>query len=651
MIFIGSLNAQNNYTFNYDAAGNRTELVSTIPCEEFCDCPDPITSEWLQLDLIKNTDQCGPNKCLIRPVIDIPIDKDCYDHYTYDDGTGESDPIYSTDVINDLTWCVNRGEDFTLTILLYKTDTDLDPCILSKTESCEISCCESINVNFTPIPGTCCFTPNITTTDGSNCPLTFASVECYLGDATVPITPDQNGNICVPNANNTKIRYMVYYDNFPCEERFTYLTCESCDCPDRTETNGWLGIHLDKYDPACPPDHCKVTPIIDIPPTYNGCYDFYSMSYKLRDKAGNVVSSLDFTSRNMFGPNNEITGLPGCIPAGHKIQVSLRLYKDDITSDYCQVYSTEEYCQNVTLDLEPEPCMIDYPFEEWTEGGTVKVDIDGCVYWVTYRARKTDDGTQDIQLTNIESDDNSCDLPDDEIFKNSLVNAIDDLINQPVSNYLPNQDNDPCYDFWRVMQNTCWSEWTCFDGVNYFTTLVPCESDCCAKRLRVCRTTNGIEITPLNNIIQGSNDCESIIPPTYLPGVVQSVLPCDSKNCTMYNDWDDIGLIDDPDIRVDDFNYDPGNYKKSFGNNNNGFFRFRIIERANNIIIEIAESDYKNLRVEVVDINGKVLIDQDEVEVMNQVTLDSEKLENGIYMVRITSDNILLGNEKIIILR
>lgn len=61
------------------------------------------------------------------------------------------------------------------------------------------------------------------------------------------------------------------------------------------------------------------------------------------------------------------------------------------------------------------------------------------------------------------------------------------------------------------------------------------------------------------------------------------------------------------------------------------------------------EADFKNAKIEVLDVNGKVILEQVLTAKQNQVIIQTPDLPNGFYLCKILVDGIIANTEKITI--
>lgn len=661
---ISSLFAQQDtYNFSYDGVGNRIELDSPFLCSTFYPCSED-ANQWLDLTLEEGTVDCGPGKCKVTASLSIPTEYYWFNYYSYDDGSGETAKTDDLQGLLDTYWCVNTGETLTLTVYLYRSLNDPDPCVLVKEAGCDLECCNYINMNLIPIasndPNYCCWMPNITTDEGAVCDLSDVNIEFF--DATgVPITLGANGEICRPSSFHQpnspilqkKIKYKITVYGEQCGNvREVVLNCGSCDCPSAAVLNSWVKLDIDKYDPLCSAGDCKITAKLEIPTIYQACYTSYRIAYKISDGT-NVGYGTN--PPNPIPPSGILPDLPNCIPAGTKISYSVYLYGQ--SGSICEAFSNEVYCTKIENQSRPTAC--DPEGDPWFGYGTINVTIGGCTYIVTYQYRKTapPELYQDVQLLSVEAIDDNCPSVNvEDIFKEALPGAIAKIINTEEDFKPQKLDNEPCYDMWRVLQNSCWAKWRCFDGFEEFNVWLPCESECCARKLRVCQTETGISVEDID-FASGSGAFNCSLAQT-LPNVIpinsSSQTPnCEDRNCDIYEDiykeWDQL----DEHRKIDFDNFSQATYKKHRIDSklNSILFRHQALHNSNTLNILIAESVYENITISVLDLLGKQILTKSfDISGNEQsINLDLGTISSGAYFYNIISDGKMIGSGKIVI--
>jgi hypothetical protein len=179
-----SIFAQEDLKYEYDDSGNRIEKSSN---EQACDCFCPNSTErnsWLTLNVVTDAG-CGPDKCKLTGIFQIPPEYACYTHYKIDDGTTLSSMQTLPVNISQIEQCIPAGQTVTITILLYRYDGD-PPCKIEKTSDyCNADCCEFIDIEFTETVSAstdCCWTPEVVTDDGIICDIGSLDIEAKYYD-------------------------------------------------------------------------------------------------------------------------------------------------------------------------------------------------------------------------------------------------------------------------------------------------------------------------------------------------------------------------------------------------------------------------------------------------------------------------------------
>ncbi len=95
-----SLQGQATYSFSYDAAGNRSEVISPYPCSSpyFCKCPDE-RENWLTLTATPDGANCLYG-CAVTAELVIPAEYNCNDYIeVIEEAEGESAVTTGIDTI------------------------------------------------------------------------------------------------------------------------------------------------------------------------------------------------------------------------------------------------------------------------------------------------------------------------------------------------------------------------------------------------------------------------------------------------------------------------------------------------------------------------------------------------------------------------
>lgn len=429
--------------------------------------------------------------------------------------------------INSSPICFEDNEEVILELLDAQNNVI---CVQKHYIECDCSC-DEIDIRFEPddpVGNDCCWILDVDLPTQTECELSELKVDIYdsndnLLESFTDLTIQNT--LCLDNSTDHEIQYKVRIGNKECKKKTTTLKCGICDCPENT----WLNIQLDPYQNGCPTDYCKLLYDFtdDFLENYLDCYPYYDLKIVAEELNSQgeyelVYPTADFTGiTHPFGPNGEIAGLPTCIEKGTRVKIELRLFSELANNpteyealEYCLAISNEQECDGIELMNRATRCDDLNGEGEWEPGEySVTVRIGDCVYTVYYTYRNLANGYQDVQLLSHLKRSGNCNLNEEIIFRNAVAKAIKSIL-ESEEDYKPQKsDESPCYEFWRVFQNTCWSKWSCYDpsrpttDSQYFWVWVPCDSECCSKKLKVCWTENGIRITQIGVGGSGTDDC------------------------------------------------------------------------------------------------------------------------------------------------
>lgn len=519
-------------------------------------------------------------------------------------------------------------------------------------------CCDNLEVNFNAVDDqgdNCCWYPFITSIDKALCDEDEATVTCYnISDPQNPvlIPMDSEGLICLDRASAPhEIEYEITVGDEICKRRQTTLECGSCDCPE-DELPKWLDLQVDKEGTGCTDEQCAINVTLDVPEKYKYCFTNYTLSYFIIDKAGNVQPENEHSVSNTPIPEDgdisgQISNLPPCINPGEKIFIEVRLYYGDNMDDYCQINIGEGYCEKIPR---VEPCE---QSEEWVGNGCVPVTMpNGCEFEVCFTFRKTSDGHQDVQMTYI--DPLGCDgssYTDEQLFKKALPEAIKHII-ENYGKYDPQKTKTAnCYDFWRVFQKSCWTEYTLADGSK---VLVPCETECCGRKFRVCNYNGTITISDLNVYLGTSSaDCATLsVPPYPLDEDILSNTPCRDVDCGMY-----LNFIETADTRPshEEVYVDlacPSCLKITINDNNietsDLNFNYSLLNTSDYLDVTITNTSLEKITIKVYSLIAQVkILKEFTINSQNQkIRINIAGLKSGTYLIEFSDSGKIYGTNK-----
>jgi len=546
-------------------------------------------------------------------------------------------------------------------------------CNKEKYISCDENCCDFYRIQFVPEidnNGNCCWTPVIIVNDSIRAiicdtnDINLSTDVTFFADGT-QVYLDANGQICLP-PNNTEVQltYIINNDGEDCNPRTTTLFCAACDCPDKNDLYKWIDLTVEKGGSGCSPDQCKVTGTVNIPNEYLDCYDSLQVIYIIRFSDGSLADHQVNPKRPITSNSIDLTELPACIPSGSSIQYGIKLFKNGSTS-YCSVVSEKAIC-DLVQNVEIEPCLGDSE-EPWkpNDNGIVEVTIDGCQYEVSYVFRKytkIENGKvivmQDIQMTQVLNLTPNCSatITNKKVFLKALPKSIKQILDTRIK-YKPQYgDGDSCSVFWRVLQFTCWSTWTVFDGTNTVEVVLPCESPCCARKLEVCYGTDGVTVSDKGPayVSDPVNCSTAILDSAHIPlgGSYQGEGPlCKLDDCSTF-----IDIVVNDNTGRGDITINSGPKQTLFDNKeqkSQTMIMYQVLNTKSNLIINVANSIYENIDINIYDINGRLKESSNFILTGYSQTLymDISGLQNGTYFYNIMSDGKIIGSDKFIIIR
>lgn len=628
------------YTYDYeynDGAGNRTRLLSTYGCNTFCGCPEDRDTWFTLSSTVGGAGSNCPNGCEVTHSLNIPSEYDCYSHYKVKvNNILSSLHQLSGSQLTSIPNCIPKDDPITVTLYLYRSPDDPNPCVITKTTGCDIDCCDYIEVSFIP-DGTdgsnCVFIPSVKSRDNALCNIdTDIEVKFYKyenGQWNWMPNPYYANSISIdptsidPSVGTTAIGYEIYFNGVLCRAmEFIEVECD-CACPPNTIKEKWLKVETDPDDPACAPGQCKVKAYVDIGPANdNDCYTEYTYQLIKFDKDGNVINTDENTQKQLLNQSGDIDpiNMP-CLNPGESVQIKVSLYMTG-SSQACVITKSAESCPLVNTDNE-NACDLTTEIPNSGGGGVTRVTINGCEYEVTYKYYKTTDNYQNIELTSMTPIDPNCDGANLEslVYQSALTRAITDILADE-EEYLPNGEVN-CFDFWRVIHKSCWSRW---EMVSYDSSqtisYIPCESECCGRKLRVCKYTDPHERVVVEDLgfAMGSsnyNCSQSATVPDYPTWPINISIggepqDCFDLDCDVFKDIDidiDVNDISDNEEQFDiDFNSNPVNkiINSEKENFNSILFRVYVIENAE-LVINVNGSNNNELRISIFNLSGQVI--------------------------------------------
>ena len=656
----------------------------------------------------------------------------------------------------------------------------MSPCPIQKTISCDLYCCDYINVQFLPYDnglGDCCWTAEITK-DESICDFTGKTIGVNVYDGGVLKTPNPPKNeYCFGSSQSTDITYKITIDGAECTERETTLTCDDCSLISIVVDDPTVGdeccheftvnvdpslakIHrnikifkaselpendIDKVDSRnphivfqsvvnwmkkgkichysavgadyiaviydrdrnilceklfsipgcsceCPQD---LNNILDVD-MYNGpgsdCEDQQCrVNISLKDKVD--LSCFDkfemaqvFTGTGLGGIVTPLTDLVNfdatfeggiCIVSGEEITIELKLYQDGnpVPCVVTKTYTCDLRSVDINAD---ELCKPVCPENDWTgpepDDKSIPWDLEypipgypNCYIKMKYFHREACDGYQDIQIieyTLVSKDGCNQSFTDSEVYTMTVaaIAARNQMGFEPVLAGI-DEFNKNCNSFWRATQSSCWIEWMVFtDNIGYGNAdgsqTVPegpsikihikreaCQADCCMRKFEVCRWKEGgeekVSITDLG-MMGTADDCTTIITDDMFPGA-GIPRPCE-YTCDLLAEISSTITTFKQSIESDDDFIDPDAM----------FVELNVVQFGESLNISVNNTNADKMRVFIIDMNGKVLLDAD-YELGGgsdlQFSLDMSELITGSYIYSIEVDGKFLKSDNVLIVK
>lgn len=536
-------------------------------------------------------------------------------------------------------------------------DENLNPLTFKTSVTCFEGCCDYIKVNFIPTDpngSSCCWIPNITSTNPL-CSVSDVDIKYYdNNDVEIPL--GSNGELCLESNGNHTITIKIVANGQVCEFRSRTLDCDRCDCPDDFIKSSWLKVDVDKDSPLCPASQCAATVSLDIAPEYQSCYPYFNMIFIKKDKSGNIIENTNYMPNQMLiPPNGILPGFPPCINEGERLLVRVRLYANNTSSDYCELNSPEVMCDRIDNILRPEPCDVNNPTDAWSGEFSKSVILNGCEYIISYVYRKTSDGFQDVQMTSQTKVDKNCITTDtkEDVFRFALPIVIAEILSKQPDWKPKNESLIKCTNIWRVIQHSCWVTFFGMDMEGEFSITEPCISDCCGRQLRVCIDENKKITVEDIGFASGSSTFNCSAQPTPSleePNEYTSNTGCLDLNCDIFRDFN--GIADQPyDIRKDNIDI-ISPYKRVYEDRiikNNYLFLYQVYNDNDIFRLIVKETKFESIKIEVFDINGKLVLSNNFNKVKNGSILDLKisEFSSGSYFINIVCGNGIIGTQKI----
>jgi hypothetical protein len=425
-------------------------------------------------------------------------------------------------------------------------------------------------------------------------------------------------------------------------KEFTKMSCyNEGDCPCPSSSKDWLTVTVEKGGDGCDADECLVTHRLAIPEEY-ACFGYVQVSTLIEGEVVSQPNNYDLSTFNMSDFNL-------CIKEGTNYTITVKLFKTCCDYNPCIIKKTV-YCDVVE---EAPPCtpVGDCEHIGWTKQEKLRIqvtDCPGCYLNVSYYTREAC-GFKDIQITKIEIEHGltvlaCCVLNPSQAF----LEAVQGVIHENKMRFSPIDYNEPCSDTWRVSNASCWAMWTeavDIGGPAFKVIKIqkPCFSNCCTRRLRVCRELpNKTKITDLG---PGT-------PPFNCNGVTYTT-PTQTLQCEyLCESLEDIDITIGKSGNFDDtiLDEDPL-YHKPFEQSKKAQFN---ISNDNEILrVLVDNSNANSLIINIFDINGKLLFSESNniKSGLNAFDVDITTFNNGVYLYNIMIDDFTVQADKFMISR
>lgn len=428
------------------------------------------------------------------------------------------------------------------------------------------------------------------------------------------------------------------------------VKCTSCPCPED------LGDFLTVYsvpDSTCDSSvvKCRVFHMLDLPEN-DSCFKYISVFSTANGTTRDSIIKSELDSFN-------ITSLDKCIFKGEEYEITVKLYTSLNDTTPCEI-TKSTYC---FVDDIPPPCVYDCPDSTFKfEVETIVIpSCPGCLAKIGFWYREKCDDLQEIQIATIEiinltsSSTCGCNLED------FYYAAIDQIIKINQMDFDPLEGDNNCYETWRISQYSCWtpnpiqyyspfgmnSDGT-FSPDTWVSIFRPCQSECCARKYRVCRDGEEITIEDLGND-NHPDSCDNsfyvlhsgLTVPPFGVDSIQCVQRCDllegisdtSAGSFMrsYDEWHNHSN----DYRLNEFT-------------KNDDFQVLFYNNLNELLIRSAYIEDKNISIEIYNINGSLYYRNNfYIGANSEYKIILDKLSVGTYFIRLI-DSEKLYNAKFI---
>lgn len=566
--------------------------------------------------------------------------------------------------------CVPFGEESVTIDIKFSKDNEIckdvnqQEIVLSEELTCIEPCCDDIDIKFlfnNQYDGKCRWSPFIDNGGNPTCDYKSIEVKYYYSHNNQEIILEDGFIVVGQGTADFDIYYELIVDGMICDVESTTLSCFGCDCPFENVKSKWITVTSEKNTVTCPGNYCDVSAYFEIEPLYKDCFYYYIFEYQIVDKDGTINPPVRGNRNSVMPYHNAINLYSGCLEAGAKIQFKVELYSSITDTSACVVTSQVITCEEYSSAERPDACDIPGYNDAWNGSGQVDITVNGCKYTVHYQYRKTLDEHQDVQLTSITKNDENCDdsgTPNELIFQKALPKAIKQIVRDRAE-FEPQPDqNIKCRDTWRVIQESCWAEYFAFNLDDFYSVLIPCTSECCARHLRVCYEDGELQITELGFAAGSSNyNCSQAgVPTGTIPDNAVNNPDCQDLNCDIFED-----LVDHEPYNIKDENeiiYNNGGltgklYKNNIREVGDTFMVYSFSNSNDMLKIYVEKTSFEKIILEIYDLNGSKVKSVNVNNLNNDIYINVElnDLNNGTYVFSFTNGSIIFSTNKFQIVR
>jgi hypothetical protein len=560
-----------------------------------------------------------------------------------------------------ISTCLDNDEVLDFYITLVNSNNPNDSCVIHKHETCRICCFEEALTFEVLGPDTnCCYTFFFDQLDypyecdtithykvidmGDELPINSGWINNPHGG---PFFDIYNYKLCNTSDSTQQFLFEFYTDDTysdsskMCSRLIALDPCidTAAVCCDQIKLN------IDLVKEGCPDGKCMIIQSWEIPDPRYDCFHYFIFE-------GNTL---------VFDPNNppELPFADPCVEPDELISGTVSLLRFLGDPNPC-IINYQAYCPvaEVRQGCNPDSCEDQWYYGALLEKPINEGDCQGCELNIYFKYRKTCGNWQDLQILGIDkhnpnTDSITCNCTNDEIFRI----ALDMLIKVNPMNFKPkwppDSSGDTCSILWRVSLNSCWTDWFYDpmapivgkgknpnlqsdpneDPINQLWHIFrPCDSTCCARRFRVCRTCDTCVTYEDLGTLSGGISCDTV--------KYNNNLDCYFA-CDFFNDihYSILPEFTEEHILIVNDNSEVGNIKLHYDNSKM------------TLIIENIESP--SVDISLYNITGKLAVSKNEFIVKNKnfIEVDLTSLNSGVYMYRISGKNGLLTSGKIVIIR